>query len=104
MDINTWLLDSDPAIRWQVLRDLLGAPPSEYEPVRARVAREGWGKALLDLQWEDGSWDGGAWGPGDFSEAEFKESGQAWTSTMWVLVAARGPWDRRRRPRRCRCH
>ena len=85
MDVTTWLMDADPSIRWQVLRDLEGAPPSEYQPERARIAHEGWGAALLALQWEDGSWDGGAWGPADFSEAEFKESGQAWTSTMWVL-------------------
>ncbi len=85
MDLTTWLLDSDPAIRWQVMRDLLGSPPNAVAEERERVANEGWGKALLDLQWEDGSWAGGAWGPADFSEAEFHESGQAWTSTMWVL-------------------
>jgi hypothetical protein len=67
------------------MRDLLGSPPDAVARERARVANEGWGAALLDLQWEDGSWDGGAWGPADFSEAEFQESGQAWTSTMWVL-------------------
>ena len=86
MDVTSWLMDSDPAIRWQVMRDLLGSPPHAVAEERSRVAKEGWGAALLDLQWEDGSWDGGAWGPADFSEAEWKESGQAWTSTMWVLA------------------
>lgn len=80
-----WLLDSDPAIRWQVMRDLLDFPPDAVAAERSRVAKEGWGAALLALQWDDGSWDGGAWGPADFSEAEWKDSGQAWTSTMWVL-------------------
>jgi hypothetical protein len=86
MDVNEWLLDSDPGIRWQVLRDLVGAGPDVVAAERARVATEGWGKALLDLQWPDGSWDGGAWGPGDFSEAEWERDGQAWTSTMWTLA------------------
>ena len=45
-----WLLDGDPAIRWQVMRDLC----DETEPVvaaeRERVTSEGWGRALLDRQ------------------------------------------------------
>jgi len=85
MDVNDWLMQGDPAIRWQVMRDLLGSSPDAVAAERSRVANEGWGAALLALQWDDGSWDGGAWGPGDFSEAEWKESGQAWTSTMWTL-------------------
>lgn len=86
MDVNAWLLDGDPAIRWQVMRDLVGSPPDAVARERARVAKEGWGKALLDLQWPDGSWGGGAWAPHDFSEAEWERDGQAWTSTMWVLA------------------
>ena len=86
MDVIDWLMDGDPAIRWQVMRDLLGSPPDAVAAERSRVAKEGWGAALLALQWDDGSWDGGAWGPADFSEAEWKESGQAWTSTMWTLA------------------
>jgi len=86
MDINAWLMEGDPSIRWQVMQDLLDASPSAVAEERSRVATEGWGKALLDLQWEDGSWDGGAWGPGDFSEQEWKDQGQAWTSTMWTLA------------------
>jgi len=38
-----WLLDSDPSIRWQVLRDLIGAPADEVAAERAKVATEGWG-------------------------------------------------------------
>jgi len=36
-----WLLDSDPALRWQVERDLLGEPPDVWEYTRARIATEG---------------------------------------------------------------
>ncbi len=38
-----WLLDSDPSIRWQVMRDLSGAPAEEVAAERARVATEGVG-------------------------------------------------------------
>jgi hypothetical protein len=55
-----WLLDSDPAIRWQALRDLTDAPPELVAAERARVATEGWGRRLLDLQGDDGQWEGGA--------------------------------------------
>lgn len=51
-----WLLDSDPAIRWQVMRDLTGAPEEEVAAERAKVAGEGWGAALLAAQGEDGIW------------------------------------------------
>jgi hypothetical protein len=53
-----WLLDSDPSIRWQVLRDLTGAPAEAVAVERARVASEGWGAALLAAQSEDGTWPG----------------------------------------------
>ena len=53
-----WLLDSDPAIRWQVLRDLVHAPAEVVAAERARVATEGWGARLLDLLGEDGQWAG----------------------------------------------
>lgn len=59
MDVVAWLLDSDPAIRWQVMRDLADAPEKEVAPERARVASEGWGARLLALQLKDGHWDGG---------------------------------------------
>ena len=51
-----WLLDGDPAIRWQVHRDLLGAGRREVNAERARVAREGWGRRLLDRQAANGRW------------------------------------------------
>lgn len=57
MDAIRWLLDSDPAIRWQVMRDLTGAPETEVAAERARVAIEGWGAQLLALQKPDGQWE-----------------------------------------------
>src|SRR5260370_2364053 len=60
MTVVDWLLDSDPSIRWQVVRDLTKAPVDVVAAERARVAREGWGARLLDLQGEDGQWAGGA--------------------------------------------
>jgi hypothetical protein len=53
-----WLLDSDPAIRWQVMRDLTDEPPDVIAAERSRVATEGWGARLLALQSRRGSWGG----------------------------------------------
>jgi hypothetical protein len=55
-NIIKWLLAGDPAIRWQTLRDLVEAPPAEVHAERARVARDGWGAALLAAQRADGTW------------------------------------------------
>ena len=51
-----WLLDGDPAIRWQVMRDLTNEPNSVVAAERSRVAHEGWGRALLDRQSPEGWW------------------------------------------------
>ncbi len=59
MDVVEWLLDIDPAIRWQVMRDLTDAPDDAVAAERARVATEGWGARLLALQGLDGQWGGG---------------------------------------------
>jgi len=61
MDAIDWLLDSDPAIRWQVMRDLTHDSPDNVAAERARVAREGWGARLLALQATDGRWGGRPW-------------------------------------------
>ncbi len=53
-----WLLDSDPAIRWQVMRDLTGESPSAIAAERSRVATEGWGAQLLARQSPAGNWGG----------------------------------------------
>jgi hypothetical protein len=76
MTVIDWLLDSDPAIRWQVMRDLNGASKGEVAAERARVAIEGFGARLLALQADDGRWGGAAWNRG-------------WDSTMHVLMLLR---------------
>lgn len=57
MDVIDWLLDGDPAIRWQVMRDLTDAPEEQVNAERARVATEGWGARLLGEQMADGGWN-----------------------------------------------
>lgn len=57
--VIAWLLDSDPAIRWQVMRDLTDANDEDVAAARAKIATEGWGAQLLALQQADGSWSGG---------------------------------------------
>jgi hypothetical protein len=76
MPVIQWLLDSDPSIRWQVMRDLIDASPDDVAAERARVATEGAGATLLALQGTDGRWSGAAWNRG-------------WTSTMHVLMLLR---------------
>ena len=71
--IIRWLLDSDPSIRWQVMRDLTSAPTGEVAAERARVATQGPGARLLSLQAPDGRWGGEAWNRG-------------WDSTMHALT------------------
>ena len=80
--VTDWLLDSDPAIRWQVLADITGASPDEIAAERARVEHEGWGARLLALEGADGLWDGGACFPARYAGGE---PGQPWTATMHSL-------------------
>ena len=77
MSVIDWLLDSDPSIRWQVMRDLIGEPDANVARERSRVALEGWGARLLDLQGADGHWGGAAFVP------------RAWISTMDTLQLSR---------------
>ncbi|MES1245695.1 MAG: hypothetical protein ABUT39_29080 [Acidobacteriota bacterium] len=84
-----WLLDSDPAIRWQVLRDLVHAPATVVAAERARVAAEGWGAGLLALQGEDGQWAGGACFPAQSFNWRAENQGQPWTSTLPTLELLR---------------
>ena len=86
-----WLLDSDPAIRWQVLRDLADAHAELVAAERARVATEGWGARLLALQGGDGQWEGGALFPARraISGEGQQPNGQPWTATAYSLVALR---------------
>ena len=71
-----WLLDSDPSIRWQVMRDLMDESQEVVADVRSRVACEGWGSRLLDLQGPDGQWGGDTFFP-------------HWTSTFYTLLQLR---------------
>jgi len=72
-----WLLKGDPAIRWQVLRDLKGAAAPTVRREQRRVANEGWGARLLARQDPEGRWGGGIYTP-------------KWTSTTYTLVLMRG--------------
>jgi hypothetical protein len=74
--VPSWLLQGDPAIRWQALRDLLPATPQEVAAEQARVARAGWGRQLLRLQSRDGRWAEGLYTP-------------KWTSTTYTLLLLR---------------
>jgi hypothetical protein len=74
--VLAWLLDSDPSIRWQVMRDLLDAPEAEWAVERAKVETEGWGARLLAHEDEDGQWAGGAFIPSGFDSATWQREGQ----------------------------
>ena len=71
-----WLLDADPSIRWQVMRDLMDTPAEIVAAERSRVADEGWGPRLLDQQRPDGQWGDGVATP-------------FWWSNMYTLVFLR---------------
>ena len=78
----SWLLDGDPAIRWQAMRDLAGSAQDAVERERRKVTREGWGARLLAKQDRDGRWsgrkssDGGLYSP-------------KWTSTTYTMLTLR---------------
>ena len=81
-----WLLDTDPALRWQVEKDITGAPRHVWEQTKARVPYEGWAAFVLSQQDADGQWAGGAHFPaGFFDSGEPAEPGQPWTATSWSL-------------------
>lgn len=72
--VIAWLSEADPAISWQVMRDLTDDGRAQKE--RSRVAREGWGDRLLHAQADDGMWGGGAYSP-------------KWISTTYSLLLLR---------------
>jgi len=76
MTVIDWLLDSDPSIRWQVMRDLAHEPADVIAAERSRVATEGWGARLLALQATDGQWGARPWS-------------HDWTDTFHVLELLR---------------
>ncbi len=71
-----WLLDADPSIRWQVMRDLTNEPPDAVAVERSRVATTGWGAQLLGQQRPDGNWGGGVATP-------------HWRSNLYTLLLLR---------------
>jgi len=75
MDALDWLLDADPAIRWQAMRDLTDASPKEIAAERARLAREGMGAAILAQQDPDGAWR--------------RPDAPAWLTTLFTFLALR---------------
>jgi hypothetical protein len=87
VSVLDWLLEADPSLRWQVMRDLTGAAPAEVAAEQARVANEGWGAALLALQDDTGHWDGGTYRPGWADDD--KPFFDAWTATHFALVLLR---------------
>jgi hypothetical protein len=80
--VVSWLLEGDPSIRWQTLRDLVGAPERAVERERRNVAREGWGARLLARQGPDGRWAGGRSSDGGLYSPK-------WTSTTYTLLTLR---------------
>jgi hypothetical protein len=72
-DLIHWLLEGDPAIRWQTMRDLQNATSKRWKAEQQRTLDEGWGAQLLELQARDGSWGGGIYTP-------------KWTSTTYTLL------------------
>jgi hypothetical protein len=72
-EVLAWLLAGDPAITWQVMRDLADTPRDVVARERSRVAVEGWGARLLAAQDSDGLWAGALYSP-------------KWTSTTYTLL------------------
>src|SRR6266704_674612 len=77
-----WLLDGDPAIRWQTLRDLVGAAERSVEGERSKVARDGWGARLLARQDAEGTWAGGLSSDGGLYSPK-------WISTHYTMLLLR---------------
>lgn len=75
-EILEWLLDGDPAIRWQVERDLLDLLEPQWLATRATVAQTGWAHDLLANQDAAGTWANGLYQP-------------KWTSTNYTLLLLR---------------
>jgi hypothetical protein len=57
-EVIQWLLDSDPAIRWQAMQDLTNASEEDVAAERANVSTKGWGARLLARQQSNGHWGG----------------------------------------------
>jgi len=67
--VPDWLMQGDPVIRWQTMRDLLGRPENEWQPEREKIPNTGWGAQFLAALRPDGTWPPGRW-----------------TDTVWTLL------------------
>ena len=93
-----WLLDGDPAIRWQVLRDLTGANERTVARERRKIVRDGWGVRLLARQDPAGTWAGGQSSDGGLYSPK-------WTSTTYTMLLLRDfglPQNNRQARKACR--
>src|SRR5215472_4833533 len=79
--VTQWLLDGDPSIRWQTLRDLVGAIEQAVQRERGKTAREGWGARLLRRQDREGTW-----GRGKSSDGLYTPK---WVSTTYTMLTLR---------------
>lgn len=75
-ELMAWLMEGDPAVRWQAMRDLLDLPERRWQAERRKVATAGWGQRFLLLQDARGTWGGGLYSP-------------KWTSTTYTLLQLR---------------
>src|SRR2546422_1885609 len=92
-----WLLDGDAAIRWQALRDLVGAAERTVDHERRRVARDGWGARLLARQDREGTWAGG-------QSSDDGLYSPKWISTTYTMLLLRDfglPVNNRQARRAC---
>ncbi len=71
------MMEGDPAIRWQAMRDLLDEPEKEWRAERRRTLKEGWGARFLAEQDANGIWGGGLYSP-------------KWISSTYTLLALTG--------------
>ena len=84
-----WLLASDPAIRWQVLRDLLDAPEPHWRAERAKVQTQGWGPGSCRTRTPTGSAPAAPSCRRGSPGSEWEQVGQPWTATTHVLTQLR---------------
>jgi hypothetical protein len=75
-DIIDWLMEGDPSIRWQVMRDLLNEDPDQIASEQEKVAKTGWGARFLSYQEPNGLWGGGLYSP-------------KWISTTYTMLTLR---------------
>jgi hypothetical protein len=81
-NVIQWLLDGDPAIRWQALRDLEDAEKRTLERERGKMTRVGWAARLLARQDRSGTWAGGMSSDGGLYSPK-------WISTTYTMLLLR---------------